>query len=181
MSDDRRPTDAKESGTLFGGAFGHHQRPTPPPADGETLVARLRMAAAHDCIAYPVAQLYREAADEIERLQRELAEARGDVTDAHQSRELLAKRLDEVCLALKGEPPPLTMYSWHDLGPLASEWKARAEAAERELSTVRADAERYRWLRDADNWTEAGPMPCVATFDSTIYGAKLDAAIDAAR
>jgi hypothetical protein len=50
-----------------------------------------------------------------------------------------------------------------------------------ELRAAREDAGRYRWLRNADNWQEEGPMPIIATFNSTIYGAALDAAIDAAR
>lgn len=44
-----------------------------------------------------------------------------------------------------------------------------------------ADAERYRWLRDANNWDEDGICPITANGEDTIYGEHLDKAIDAAR
>lgn len=55
---------------------------------------------------------------------------------------------------------------------------ARAERAEAECDALRADAERYRWLRYTDNvlgcefWTND---------DQLVTGTVLDAAIDAAR
>ena len=47
-----------------------------------------------------------------------------------------------------------------------------AERAETEREALRADAERYRWLRARDHWP--------ACFD-LVRGPELDAAIDAAR
>jgi hypothetical protein len=73
---------------------------------------------------------------EIEQQAREIA-------DEAQSRELLAKRLEEVCIALKGPNPPNGLRSWHDLGPLTAALKVRAERAEAELAKVIALAEGF--------------------------------------
>lgn len=54
-------------------------------------------------------------------------------------------------------------------------------AARDDIKSLREDAERYRWLRDERNWSESGPCPVVATCEETIYGVRLDRAIDAAR
>ena len=62
----------------------------------------------------------------------------------------------------------------------AQEIVFRMERAEAERDALRADAERYRWLRDATNWSETGPCPVVATCEDTIFGEALDIAIDVA-
>lgn len=65
-----------------------------------------------------------EAALATERVQRAAIEKdRDDLREEEQTSECLRIRLtdilDAVTLALKGEPPALTRYSWHDLGDLA--------------------------------------------------------------
>lgn len=41
------------------------------------------------------------------------------------------------------------------------------------------DAARYRWLRDAKNWTEEGLVVCNSGGEDVCYGDNLDFAIDA--
>ncbi len=94
-----------------------------------------------------------EAADEIERLEAELVEAR---------RELEIAR--KASAALYGGPP---------------------------IEDVIRDAERYRWLREAQNddigvaqgfgTVDVGGTGVADTYERVLYRANLDAAIDAAR
>jgi len=64
--------------------------------------------------------------------------------------------------------------------PLTVEAAAEIEKLRAERDALKEDAARYRWLRNADNWSEHGPCPLVATCEDTIYGEALDHAIDAA-
>jgi hypothetical protein len=50
----------------------------------------------------------------------------------------------------------------------------------KEIEGLRADAERYRWLRNADNWTEDGLVVCNGGGEDTCYGDFLDQSIDTA-
>jgi hypothetical protein len=60
-----------------------------------------------------------------------------------------------------------------------------ARRLERDSDALRADAERYRWLRDGGNanaWTARSIQDEDGTWDSyPIFSAYLDAAIDAAK
>jgi hypothetical protein len=38
----------------------------------------------------------------------------------------MASRLDEICLVVKGKPPPNVAYSWHDLADIVAELKKKA-------------------------------------------------------
>lgn len=61
----------------------------------------------------------------------------------------------------------------------ASRVKADAlEAQAKEIEALRADAERYRWLRRLD---AAGIQVYDGANDRSVFGEELDAAIDAAR
>jgi hypothetical protein len=72
--------------------------------------------------------------------------------------------------------------AWHDSEYVAAaDYDAalvRAEKAEAELERLRADAERYRWLRDAPAW---GQSVCYAFSERLDNPGEIDAAIDAAR
>ena len=59
----------------------------------------------------------------------------------------------------------------------------RAERAERECAELRKDAERYRWLRDNNEFNAPSVIVNVNIGHDWIaaYGEELDAAIDAAR
>jgi hypothetical protein len=43
-----------------------------------------------------------------------------ELKDAHATCDLLAELLEHIALAVKGPPPPLHRYSWHDLPALVS-------------------------------------------------------------
>ena len=72
-------------------------------------------------------------------LKESLASAEAERDESDGVIEMLSKRLAEVCYALKGEPPPNVMFSYHDLGEIAAqvklerdELKAAMEAARKE-------------------------------------------------
>jgi hypothetical protein len=64
----------------------------------------------------------RIASDNCVRLEGLLLEARNANDDVHGTLSRLSGLLKDVTDALKGAPPPLTLYSWHDL----PEWAAAA-------------------------------------------------------
>ena len=76
-------------------------------------------------------------------------------------------------------------------GQRTTQWCDRAEKAEAEVERLRADAERYRWLRaemDADiavvrgfGVADSGSTGVVSTYGEALFFEKLDAAIYAAR
>ena len=61
--------------------------------------------------------------------------------------DILARRLAEVCIALKGEPPPGVRFSYHDLGYLSSSLKT--EVTRLADDAMHLDAEREYWQREA--------------------------------
>lgn len=67
---------------------------------------------------------------------------------------------------------------WADEGNVASEAADALEAQAKEIEALRADAERYRWLRRLD---AAGIQVYDGANDRSVFGEELDAAIDAAR
>ena len=69
------------------------------------------------------------------------SEAANRIEEQDQLREKLADLLTRIAAALKGEPEPNTLHSWHNLPELARAATERAQAAEQ-------DARRYRLLRD---------------------------------
>ena len=87
---------------------------------------------------------------QVEALQAELAETSHTV-------ETLSSLLAKICDIVKGQPPELTLYSWHDLPE--------------KVESMQADAARYKWLKSAS-------MKGIA-FWSGGYG-RSDAAIDEA-
>ena len=104
---------------------------------------------------------------EVEALKTELRE--GDDLRTH-----LSSLLTRSVNAIRGEPEPLHLHSWHDLPEL--------------VEALRADAERYRWLRSR-TWANS---PDVFSFKTMVapvgtslmkgsVAQHLDKAIDAAR
>ena len=91
------------------------------------------------------------AAAELRRLHAELVESAV-------LREMMSGILRRTATALKGKPGELTPHSWHDLPDVAmtlryevdaiAAIKEERDALRSENAALRADAERYRWLRD---------------------------------
>lgn len=80
-------------------------------------------------------------AGEIAALEQRLAEAEANIDESDAVRDQMRDLLEDVAIALKGETPKLTRWSWHDLAEIAKSLKAENEA-------LRKDAERYRWLTE---------------------------------
>ena len=99
-------------------------------------------------------------AEFIRRLHAECESLRTQLAEAEQSRDKMRDLLSRTAVAIRGAEPELTSYGWADL-------PERAEA-------LRADARRYRWLRDVaqgSDWEHIG----------NVYPPEeTDAAIDAA-
>lgn len=113
------------------------------------LIERLRAAAHSMPGEYPEdgsgpVNVCTEAADELKRL----------IDDAEESEELrrrMAEILSATAIALRGPPPPLTLYGWHDLTDRATavvncnrdavaygiELKIKLEKAEQEIEALR--------------------------------------------
>jgi transcription elongation factor Elf1 len=84
-----------------------------------------------------------------------------------------------------------TRQEWEAVGVVNAieEWNKRTEPAD--LAEARRDAERYRWLREAQNddigvvqgfgTVDVGGTGVADTYERVLYRANLDAAIDAAR
>jgi len=114
---------------------------------------------------------------EITRLTAEVAELKSESGADEFSIALMSKLLAEICLTVKGEPPYLTRFSYHDLPQFVKDLKA--------------DAERYRFLRDENNMKKSNQFnsPFIATHtnsfsawvgidaDNVVDKAMLDAAI----
>lgn len=114
-------------------------------------------------------------ADEIARLRDESAKLRADQEECDALRRKLTDILTRTANALKGEPAPLTLHSWHDL----PEWAQRLRD---ENAGMRKDAGRYRWLRSKN----VGPATlervsddCNPPYFTLKCGEDLDAGIDA--
>lgn len=142
--------------------------------ENERLSAELAsMTADRDSWAEQAAQnagYAAEFAKERDALSAELAEAKEDLEEGDALREKLSGLLTRTVSALRGEPPPLTLWSWHDVPELAAE--------------ARKDAERWRWARKhfrtmsldmGGNHAYAATAPF-----GRIRGPSIDAAIDAA-
>lgn len=70
-------------------------------------------------------------------------------------------------------------FGWSSCSRCAAQLQGRAESAEAERDALRADAERYRWLRAAQSQTARN---WIVINNRNMYGEhELDAAIDAAR
>lgn len=146
--------------------------------------------------AIALTQTCGEQRERLGEMEARLAEAREATEEEAHVRELLARRLAEVCLALKGPDEPLTRHDWSDLGAvaaklkltcdlsevmLADERKAR-EQAERERDEAKRNEARYLWLRDR---SVRAPHHTPTVFrhgggSDIIDGLELDDAIDAA-
>jgi hypothetical protein len=133
--------------------------PTEPDAE---LIARLREAEVDYTIEWGSGDIYGWAADCLTALAERVA--------------ALTRERDDLYKQLANAGGYIA-----EIAGFRDKCFHRAVSAEARCVAMERDAERYRWLRNADNWCEEGPMPMVATFDSTIYGTALDAAIDAAR
>lgn len=83
-----------------------------------------------------------------EPLVRDIAALRAEVADEAAMRERLAAILTRTAAALKGEPTPLTVHSWHDLAEVAA-------ALRNALAEVREN-----WRLDAKNLSLAHGYPC---------------------
>jgi hypothetical protein len=135
----------------------------------------------HDTRHWAVGALCHDAAARLDALRAELEAERAKLVPSACCQEF------ELC---RGKCVPLTEH-----------WRERAEKAGHELDAARADAERYRWLRnDSLMYLVSGPI-CVAAdkwgtpikthpednpslgpaLPVTLDGKELDAAIDAAR
>ena len=127
--------------------------PVPPSPDYDDLVERIRALA--DCLYW--------------------ATAGWDIPgDATQKIGRLAVKAADAIAALRAERDALRAELAEDAGG----W-ARAERAEAECDALRADAERYRWLRAAQSQTARN---WIVINNRNMYGEhELDAAIDAAR
>ncbi|URI08793.1 hypothetical protein MW290_24765 [Aquincola tertiaricarbonis] len=75
---------------------------------------------------------------------------------------------------------------WADIGRQMDLWLAARSAAavaelQAQVEALRADAERYRWLRRWKGQEHEPPFTVCHEVDGTLWGGDLDAAIDAAR
>jgi hypothetical protein len=52
-------------------------------------------------------------------VKKQLKLLKQEMADDYKTSFRMAKLLDGVCDALKGKPPKLTLYSWHDLPKIA--------------------------------------------------------------
>lgn len=69
--------------------------------------------------------------------------------ECHKVKQRMAGLLNRIAAALKGDPGPHRMHSWHDLPDLAAQAMQSARATQpAQQEQDRIDAERYRWLRD---------------------------------
>jgi hypothetical protein len=118
-----------------------------------------------------------EAAQDSEFVRAEDYDALRATADADYAHiERLGALLRATAVALLGPEPPLTSWSWHDLSE-------RVAALRAERDALRADAERYRWLRSRAIYMGVGVG--VGDWDFGRIAAStapnIDAAIDAAR
>lgn len=123
--------------------------------------------------------LYAEAANEIERLQAEVAQWKKDYAEKDVWPDGLVLVTKERIAALEAELAQLKSErdakQWYPLqGPGNPEYDAEIDRLQAENEALKEDAERYRWLRSADKL----PFNMMAL---DMVGEKMDAAIDAAR
>lgn len=83
---------------------------------------------------------------------------------------------------MRAEPAPPPVAAGYEVHPVGT--AQRIAELERQVAELRADAERYRWLRDGELSAEY-PYPVMRTGAPgdgySIWAEDLDAAIDAAR
>jgi hypothetical protein len=108
---------------------------------------------------------------EITRLTAEVAELKSESEADAFSMELMSKLLAEICLTVKGEPPYLTRFSYHDLPKFVQDLKL--------------DAERYRFIRDENNMKKSKQfsIPFIATHTNSLsawMGIDADNVVDKA-
>ncbi|MGN6609965.1 MAG: hypothetical protein ACTHMS_23515 [Jatrophihabitans sp.] len=100
-----------------------------------------------------------DLADEVER-------RIADVEDLHRLVDKQAKLLTGAVNALRGTPPPLTLWSHHDVGEHATAMRARAELAEQRLAAVARILAHSRLVSPSESMT--------------VYVTEVQAALDGA-
>jgi hypothetical protein len=85
---------------------------------------------------------------------KECDELREELNDAQSLCDRLAKLLDGVCGALKGEAPPNTAHSWHDLPELTQALMADSVTLHAALANV-VDAFIYSYQFEPDKLKKA--------------------------
>lgn len=81
-----------------------------------------------------------ESALSVERARADALQA--ELTESDALRERLAELLKQTAVALRGEPPPLTSWSWHDVPERAAAAIAAIDVMQRaaDINAARADA-----------------------------------------
>lgn len=113
------------------------------------------------------------ACDESREAQGELATCRREREDETRVREKLADLLRRTALALKGPPPELTSWGWHDLPDIAASLRAEQTRLREALKKARTFIEYARYV------LEPGAPP-MRQFPSQDDADKEMARIDAA-
>lgn len=93
-------------------------------------------------------QAFERLMDENKTLREELANTRAALNEETALREKLSKILTATANALKGEPPALTLHSWHDLAEVAGRLREERDALRKVVSQQppAADAISAGWL-----------------------------------
>ena len=119
-----------------------------------------------ECESCSTKDLRHRAAAELRRLAVEAETLRVDADECDALRAKLADTLTRTAEALKGPPPPLHAWGWHDLPEIASKLRTDLAESAESLTNVRAqrDAARADWntLRakvqsltdDRDSWEQ---------------------------
>ena len=145
--------------------------------ESEKMSEALRLA---DELVAPVGtqstySVMQQAAAELRRLHALVMDKQGEIYGLTFARETERKTLDLV----KAERDALRQIV-ADYPPIEAELREVADSlfrAEAERDALRADAERYRWLRDPanayrDEWNYFGPYSSAAEIDAVIDAAR---------